>query len=197
MMNSRLLFILSSIHILFAGNFEVGRVNEIVWGKGAPTYASIIISSITGDDGTVGPFGSTQIYSPCTTVQLDSDDYINYIEKWYGTCYGCGGQREANSYVRAIRIKTNTGKIFTCDEGNGIEKADSYQVYDYTNTPNTYLTGVVSSNPNGDIIDHIDFIFTDVNPTIAPTIMPTQTILNHVCCCLIFISICIEYMFRI
>ena len=91
----------SSIHMLFAGNYEVGRVKEIVWGIGLPTYSSIIISSITGDDGTTGPFGTTSISSPCTTVTLADDDYINYIEKWYGTCYGCGGEREANNYVRA------------------------------------------------------------------------------------------------
>eukprot|EP01084_Bolivina_argentea_P156017 271868_1 len=139
-------------------DYNLGRVYQIEWGTASSPWASLLISSIAGDDATATTLGRTTIQSACPTITLGADEYINYVEKWYGTCYGCGGGYEGFSWTRAIRMTTNSGAVYTCDEGQGIANAASYTVYDYTNSG--YLSGIKSA-VWGDILDYIDFDFTD------------------------------------
>eukprot|EP01084_Bolivina_argentea_P153832 268209_1 len=161
-----------------AGPYPLGRVYEIIWGKHGP-YSAISINSIKGDSGTAGPFGSV-ITSYCTTVSLANDDYINYIEKWYGPCIGCDGDRQNNHYVRALRITTNNGNQFTCDEGQGMTNAQKYKIYDFrlnNDYIGGYVSGVEDAHPTGVILDWIEFLSTNFtqSPTLHPSGTPTET----------------------
>eukprot|EP01084_Bolivina_argentea_P245464 410978_1 len=101
-----MIFLLSVLSILNVANgngctdCDVGRVYTIIWGKGTSTYSSISIISIIGDAGEIKPISDpTYLDTICTPVELETNDYIDKIEKWFGTCYGCGGNREEYNYV--------------------------------------------------------------------------------------------------
>eukprot|EP01084_Bolivina_argentea_P160259 279095_1 len=175
------LFTLLALFQLNSAVSNLGRVHTIHWGRATLPWASMSISLMIGDGDQISSLGNF-IQGDCTTVLLQPTDYINYIEKWYGTCHGCGGDRQNNNYIRAISIRTNSGYVYTCDEGQGITNAQYHKIYDYTLNSNNgagYLSGIASVS-SGDILDSIEFQFTNFgfptyDPTDSPSIDPTHS----------------------